>query len=363
MNVPYQEFHGIHEPIKDELTEAYQEVYNKQWYIRGENLKNFEREFADYCGTSYCVGVGNGLDAIRLMLMAYGIGVGDEVIIPSNTFIATALAVSYVGATPVFVEPELETLEIDPFKIEEKITSATKAVIAVHLYGRLAKMKEITAIARKYNLKIFEDAAQAHGAEADGIKAGAFGDAAAFSFYPGKNLGALGDAGAVVTNDNEIAEKIHAIGNYGSIQKYKHDYMGVNSRLDEMQAAFLRVKLRYLNKWNKERKRIADIYYSDIKNNVIKLPDYTEQNVYHIFPIFCEDRDKLLYFLEKCNIHTLIHYPIPIHLQKAYTFMNGKVGDYPIAEKLCSTELSIPLYPGMKEDQIEYVVKCLNDFK
>ncbi|MDD3415402.1 MAG: DegT/DnrJ/EryC1/StrS family aminotransferase [Lachnospiraceae bacterium] len=363
MKIPYQDFSGIHMPIAEEFEKAYQSVFNSQWFIQGTRLKEFEEQYSKYCGVNYCIGVGNGLDAIRLILMAYEIGEGDEVIIPSNTFIATALAVSYVGATPIFVEPDPDTLEIDPTLIEEKITEKTKAIIAVHLYGRLANMKEICTVARKYNLKVFEDAAQAHGATKDGLKAGAFSDAGAFSFYPGKNLGALGDGGAAVTNDIKIAEKIRALSNYGSTKKYQHDYLGVNSRLDELQAAFLSVKLPYLDDWNRQRKEIADSYYDHIKNELIRLPKKVEENVYHIFPVFSDRRDELKEYLEMKGIHTLIHYPIPIHLQKAYSILDAIKGDYPIAEKICDTELSIPLFPGMSTEEIQYVVKSLNEFR
>lgn len=362
MNIQYANFRGMHNPIADELMQAYQEVFDNQWYIQGKKLEQFEKEFAEFCGSGYCVGVGNGLDALRLILMAYGIGEGDEVIVPSNTFIATALAISYTGATPVFAEPKLETLLIDPEKIEEKITDKTRAIMVVHLYGRLADMDAIMKIAQKHNLKVFEDTAQAHGAEKNGIKAGAFGDASAFSFYPGKNLGALGDAGAVITNNEEIANKVRALGNYGSTKKYQHDYLGVNSRLDEMQAAFLSVKLHYLDQWTKERKRIAKLYYEGIHNSRITLPEYIDENVYHIFPVLCEDRDDLQAYLEEKGIHTLIHYPIAMHLQKAYQGLGFKKGDFPIAEQICAQELSIPLYPGLTQEEIQYIIDCLNRF-
>ena len=363
MKVAYQDFTNMHKPIMGELTASFEEVLDKEWFIGGKKDRKFEEEFAEFCGTKYCVGVGNGLDAIRMILLAYGIGEGDEVIVPSNTYIATALAVNYVGAMPVFVEPEFDNITIDPSKIEEKITDKTKAIIAVHLYGRACKMDEINAIAKKHNLYIFEDAAQAHGAMYKGKKVGNLGDAAAFSFYPGKNLGALGDAGAVTTNSKEIAETVRAYGNYGSVKKYQHDFKGANSRLDEMQAGFLSVKLKHLTEWTKERKRIAKLYYDNIQNDLLVLPREIEENVYHIFPVFCERRDELKAYLEEKEIYTLIHYPIPMHLQKAYAEMNGKVGDYPIAEQISSQELSIPLYPGMTEEQITYVVKCLNEFK
>lgn len=362
MEIKYSDFSRMHKPIEKELKQSFEEVYESQWFIQGKKLEKFEEEFANYCGVKYCVGTGNGLDALRLILDAYGIGVGDEVIVPSNTFIATVLAISYVGATPVFVEPDEGTLLINDELIEEKITSKTKAIMVVHLYGRIAKMDKICEIAKKHSLKVFEDTAQAHGASLNGIKAGAWGDAAAFSFYPGKNLGALGDAGAVVTNDKKMADKIRALGNYGSKTKYHHEYKGVNSRLDEMQAGFLSVKLKCLDNWNMERKAIADKLYKGICNNKIRLPKYTNDNVYHIFPVFCENRDELKEFLEENGIHTLTHYPIAIHLQKAYEDMNCKVGDYPIAEHICATELSLPLYPGMTDEEVDYLIDVVNKF-
>ena len=317
MKIEYSNFRKMHEPLKDELLTCYAEVYDNQWFIRGKKLEQFELDFAAYCGAKYCIGVGNGLDALQMLLRAYNIGPGDEVLVPSNTFIATVLAISYVGATPIFVEPDKDTLLIDPEKIEEKINEHTRAIMVVHLYGRLADMEKINAIATKYNLKVIEDAAQAHGAEWNGKKVGNWGDAAAFSFYPGKNLGAFGDAGAIVTNDEEIAQKVRALGNYGSEVKYKHDYKGVNSRLDEIQAAVLSVKLKYLDVWTKERQRIAQMYYRGISNSKLKLPVYTEQNVYHIFPVLSADRDALQAYLLEKGIQTLIHYPTPIHLQGA----------------------------------------------
>lgn len=362
MEIKYTDFRRMHEPIREELLQCYLDVYDNQWFIQGEKLKCFEKEFAQYCGCKYCVGVGNGLDALRLILMAYDIGEGDEVIVPSNTFIATVLAISYVGATPVFVEPDINTLVIDPKRIEDKVTKRTKAIIAVHLYGRMAEMDKINVIAEKYSLKVFEDAAQAHGGVLNGRKAGAWGDAAGFSFYPGKNLGALGDAGAVVTDDGEVAEKVRALGNYGSRIKYQHEYKGVNSRLDELQAAFLSVKLKYLDGWTLERKKIASQYYRGIHNSKVTLPLYTENNVYHIFPVLTENRDEMINYMESKGIHTLVHYPIAIHLQKAYKEIGLKKGDYPLAERICATEISIPLYPGMIQEEIQYIIDCINTF-
>ena len=362
MEIEYSCFRKMHEPLSEEIISNIQQVYDSQWFLQGKKLKQFEEEFAAYCGAKYCVGTGNGLDALQLMLRAYDIGPGDEVIVPSNTFIATALAVSYTGATPVFVEPGWSTLLLDPDLIEEKITERTKAIIAVHLYGRLADMSRIREVARKHNLFLFEDAAQAHGAEHNGVKAGNFGDAAAFSFYPGKNLGAFGDAGAVVTNDEQAAAKIRALGNYGSYEKYKHEFKGMNSRMDEIQAAVLSVKLRHLDEWTKERKELAQYYYDEIHNTRVELPEYMENNVYHIFPVFCEDRNELQVYLAKKGIHTLIHYPTPMHLQGAYADMGYGKGDFPIAEKICAWELSIPLYPGLSKEEAGYIVDAINRF-
>jgi len=362
MNIKYTNFEKMHKPLENELMSCYKEVFESQWFIQGKKLEQFEREFADFCGTKYCVGVGNGLDALRLILQACDIGEGDEVIVPANTFIATVLAISYEGATPVFVEPDPETLLIDPKLIEEKITDKTKAIMVVHLYGRIAAMEEIMQIANKYDLKVFEDSAQAHGAELNGIKAGNWGDASAFSFYPGKNLGALGDAGAITTNNKEIAEKARALGNYGSKIKYKHEYKGINSRLDELQAAFLSVKLNKLDEWTQERQEIAKKYYAGIHNEKITLPKFTENNVYHIFPVFCDDRDALQAYLQEKGVYTLIHYPTAIHLQEAYKELNMGEGSFPITEKICASELSIPLYPGMEQEEVEYVIECLNEF-
>ena len=363
MEIEYSNFRKMHAPMEQALLQCFRDIYDSQWFIQGEKLHRFEEEFAAYCGTKYCVGTGNGLDALQLMLRAYGIGEGDEIIVPSNTFIATALAVSYTGATPVFVEPKWETLELNPERLEGKITEHTKGIIAVHLYGRLAEMDKILEIAKRHKLLVFEDAAQAHGAEYKGVKAGAFGNAAAFSFYPGKNLGAFGDAGAVVTNDREIAEKVRALGNYGSYQKYKHEFKGMNSRMDEIQAAILSVKLKSLDQWTEERKRIAEYYYANICNKWIELPQKTEQNVYHIFPVFCEKREELQQYLADRGIHTLIHYPTPMHLQGAYKDMGYFSGDFPIAEKICARELSIPLYPGLTEQEIRYIVDTMNAFQ
>lgn len=364
MNIPFVSFNVMHKEIETELEQAFKTVLQNNWYIQGAECEAFEKEFAAYCGAKYCVGCGNGLDALYLILKAYGIGEGDEVIVPSNTYIATALAVSYTGALPVFVEPEEDSFNINPFLIEEKITDKTKAIMAVHLYGQPVEMDEIKAIAKKHNLKIIEDSAQAHGATYKGVRTGNLGDAAGFSFYPGKNLGALGDGGAVVTNDKELADKVRALGNYGSDYKYHHIYKGNNSRLDEMQAAFLRVKLRKLDQWNKERNRIAKRYCSEIHNSKLTLPVIGENmtHVFHIFAVLCNERDALEKYLTDCGIGTNKHYPIPMHMQGAYEDLNIPEGTYPIAEKISATELSLPMYYGMSEEEISYVIEKLNAF-
>lgn len=364
MKIPFASFEEMHKEVDAEMQDAFSRVYGNNWFIAGKELQRFEEEFAEFCGTKYCVGCGNGLDALMLILKAYGIGEGDEVIVPSNTFIATALAVSYTGATPVFVEPELSTYNINPSKIEEKITPKTKAIMAVHLYGQPAKMDEILSIAVKYNLKVVEDSAQAHGAEYKGKRTGSLADAAGFSFYPGKNLGALGDGGAITTNDKELADKVRALGNYGSDYKYHHIYMGNNSRLDEMQAAFLRVKLQNLERWNEDRRRIAAEYKSRIRNPKITLPQELDntKHVYHIYAVKCQERDELEAYLENLGIGTNKHYPTPMHMQECYKGLNIQEGELPIAEDISSHILSIPMSYGMTDEEIDYVIDAINRF-
>ena len=366
MKVPFATFMPMHNEIRKDLDNAYTQVLNRSYFIQGEECTKFEEEFAAYCDAKYCIGVATGLDALWLVLKAMGIGKGDEVIVPSNTYIATALAVSFVGAKPVFVEPTIETYNIDVTKIEEKINANTKAIIAVHLQGRAADMDTVNAIAKKYNLKVIEDAAQAHGTKYKGRKVGTLGDAAGFSFYPGKNLGALGDGGCVVTNDKELADKVRALGNYGSDYKYHHIYQGTNSRLDEMQAAFLRVKLPHLDKWNADRKRIAEKYLCGINNLLIKLPlSSTDEyeHIYHVFVIRCDRRDELEKYLNDNGIGTVKHYPIPMHLQEAYKELALQQGDLPIAEEISNTVLSIPMYYGMIDEEVEYVISVINKFE
>ena len=364
MKIPFVTFKPLEKELDKELREAFERVYNRSWYIEGEEDKNFEENFAKYCNTKYCVGVGNGLDALMLALKALNIGEGDEVIVPSNTYIATALAVTYVGATPIFVEPDIKTFNINPEKIEEKITEKTKAIISVHLYGQPCQMDKIMEIAKKHNLYVVEDCAQAHGAKFNGQVIGSFGDVGCFSFYPGKNLGALGDAGAVVTNNKEIADKVRALGNYGSDYKYHHIYKGNNSRLDELQAAFLDAKLPLLDKVNNERRRVANRYLNEINNDKIILPFVVDnvEPVWHIFGIRSKERDELEKYLNDNGIKTNKHYPIPMHLQECYKDLNIKQGELPIAEEISKTELSIPMYYGMTDEEIEYVIDIINKF-
>ena len=350
--------------IDREIREAFKRVYNRSWYIDGEELKNFEEKFAQYCDVKYCVGVGNGLDALMLILKALGIGIGDEVLVPANTFIATALAVTYVRATPVFVDPDINSFNIDPLKIEEKITDKTKAIIPVHLYGQPCNMDEIMVIAKRHRLFIVEDCAQAHGAVYKNQKVGTFGVAAGYSFYPGKNLGAMGDAGAVVTNDMMLYKKIKALRNYGSDCKYHHIYLGNNSRLDEIQAAFLSAKLEYLDSMNRERKRIAQLYLDGIHNKKIELPVILENrnHVWHIFGIRCKKRDELECYLNRKGIETNKHYPIPVYMQECYKELKLRKEDYPVAERISKEQLSLPLFYGMTNEQIRYVIKYINTF-
>lgn len=365
MKVPFVSFIPMERELDADLRSAFERVYTRSWYIGGLEDEAFERAFSDYCNVNYCVGVGNGLDALMLALKALGIGKGDEVIVPSNTYIATVLAVTYVGAVPVFVEPDIRTFNINPELIEFAVTERTKAIMPVHLYGQPCDMNSIMKIAKKYNLFVVEDCAQAHGATYKGKKIGSFGDAAGFSFYPGKNLGALGDAGATITNNKALSDKIRALGNYGSDYKYHHIYQGNNSRLDEMQAAFLTAKLPHLDKINIERRRIADEYLTGINNPEVILPYIPEDMcpVWHIFGIRCKRRDELERFLNERGIGTNKHYPIPIHLQECYKNLGFKRGDFPIAEEISTTELSIPMYYGMTKEEIQYVIDSINEFK
>lgn len=365
MKIPFVSFIPMEKELDSDLRAAFERVYTRSWYIEGVEDEAFEKSFAQFCEVKGCVGVGNGLDALMLSLKALGIKAGDEVIVPSNTYVATALAVTYVGAKPVFVEPDIRTFNIDPEKIEDAITEKTKAIMPVHLYGQPCEMDPIMEIAMKYHLYVVEDCAQAHGATYKGKKIGSFGDAAGFSFYPGKNLGALGDAGAAVSNDMELLAKIRALGNYGSDYKYHHIYQGNNSRLDEMQAAFLATKLPHLEKMNCERRRIASRYLNGINNPNVVLPYIIEDvlPVWHIFAIRSNRRDELEKYLNENEIGTNKHYPIPMHLQECYKDLGFKKGDFPIAEEISNTELSLPMYYGMKNEEVDYVIDKINQFK
>lgn len=365
MEIPFVSFLPMERELDSALREAFERVYTRSWYIGGIEDEAFEKAFADYCGINDCVGTGNGLDALMLILKALGIGEGDEVIVPSNTYIATALAVTYVGAVPVFVEPDIRTFNIDPTKIEEKISCKTRAIMPVHLYGQPCDMDPIMDIAKRYRLYVVEDSAQSHGAVYKGKRTGTFGHAAGFSFYPGKNLGALGDAGAVVSNDKELIKKVRALGNYGSDYKYHHIYKGNNSRLDELQAAFLLAKIPYLEKMNEDRRRIARMYLEGIKNPEVILPYVLPDTkpVWHIFAVRCKYRDQLEKYLNSNGIGTVKHYPIPIHMQECYADLGIKKGDLPIAEEISATELSLPMYYGMEDGQIKYIIDVINQFE
>jgi dTDP-4-amino-4,6-dideoxygalactose transaminase len=362
MIVPFGTVDRIHAEIRDEMIRTFTSVYDGGWFIQGEECEKFEREFAAYCGTEYCVGVATGLDALYLSLRALGIGPGDEVILPGNTFVATALAVSYAGAAPVTVDPDPTTCNMCGKGLEEALTERTKAVIPVHLYGQAAQMDEIMAFAGRHGLKVVEDCAQAHGATFRGKKVGTFGDAGCFSFYPGKNLGALGDAGAVVTGSEELSKKVRSLGNYGSAEKYHHVFKGTNSRLDELQAAFLRVKLRRLDEYNAERNRIAQKYLSEIRNPKIVLPAIGPErtHIWHIFSIFCETRDDLHQYLAQAGIGTACHYPIAVADQECY--QSDHLADTPVAREIAARELSLPMYGGMTEKEIRYVIDTLNRY-
>lgn len=355
ITIPFLELRQSYLELKPEFDTAIQRVMNSGWYIQGEELSTFESEFAEYCHVQYCIGVGNGLDALHLILCAMDIGAGDEVIVPANTFIATWLAVSYAGATPVPVEPDETTFNIDPARTEVAITKKTKAIIPVHLYGRPADMDPILEIAGRYRLKVIEDAAQAHGARYRGRKVGGLGDAAGFSFYPGKNLGAFGDGGAVTTNDPILAERIRKLRNYGSQVKYVHDVKGFNSRLDELQAALLRVKLRHIDEWNARRVQLAECYQCGLAGAKVQFPETVAgfESVFHLFVIRTERRDMLQVRLKEAGIETLIHYSIPPHRQAAYRSMRNR--SLPIAERLSREVLSLPIGPHLSREEAEKI--------
>ena len=364
--IPFLDLKEINQQYQEELQKACQKVIASGWYIYGYECQKFEKEFAQYCGTKYCIGVANGLDALSLILRAYKeLGVfqnKDEVIVPANTYIASILAISQNNLSPILGEPSLEDYNIDPKRIEEKITSKTKAIMAVHLYGQTAQMDKINIIAKKHNLKVIEDSAQACGAYFGNKRVGNLGDASGFSFYPGKNLGALGDAGAVTTNDKELARCIRALGNYGSHKKYKNLYCGVNSRLDEIQAAMLRVKLRYLDKEISHRRKIANFYLENIKNDKIILPKVRKKNnnSWHLFVIRTQKRDQLQAYLQKQAVQSLIHYPIPPHKQKAYKKWSNL--SLPITEQIHNEVLSLPISPVQSLETTQKIVEVINEY-
>ena len=365
MKIPFLSFEETNRQIREELTADFNRFFDSQNYILGKELLRFEELYAAFSQTTYCLGISNGLDALHLSLKALEIGAGDEVIVPSNAFIAVPHAVSYCGAIPVFAEPRPNTFNINPDTIEACITPRTKAIIPVHLYGQACEMDKILSIACKYDLHVIEDNAQAHGAAFDNRPTGSFGIVNATSFYPVKNLGALGDAGAITTNNQALYEKIRALRNYGSLQKYYNEYIGYNARMDEMQAAFLQTKLRHLPAWTHERQAIASLYDTCLQNTGdVELPQITASatSVYHLYVIKTNYRNDLQHFLNQHDIGTLIHYPLPPHLQKAYQGLGYKKGDLPVAENLAATCLSLPLYIGLQEEEIAFVVATVKKF-
>lgn len=369
--IPFLDLKNINQQYREELIEVCTRVIDSGWYIGGKELEIFEKNFANYCGTQFAIGVANGLDALILVLRAWKelgkLQDGDEVIVPSNTYIASILAITANNLTPILVEPDLNTYNIDPIKIQQAITPKTRVILPVHLYGKIAAMPAIMEIAKKYNLLVLEDSAQAHGAQIDGIKAGNWGDASGFSFYPGKNLGALGDAGAITTNDAELAHMLKALRNYGSHEKYKNLVPGVNSRLDEIQAAMLDIKLKFLDREIQHRRQIANLYLNGIKNLLIELPltdieavTY-EQHVWHLFVIRSEYRDELQNYLKENGVQTLIHYPVPPHKQQAYKKWNDL--SYPISEQIHEEVISLPIGPTLSWEDAEKVIQFCNSFK
>ena len=364
MEVPFLDLRQAYLEIKAELDQAYLRVMNSGWYILGEEARAFEQEFAAYCGTKHAIGVGNCLDALHMILRAYDVGDGDEVIVPANTYIATWLAVSYAGATVVPVEPIERTYNIDSQQIEAAVTPRTKAIIAVHLYGQPADMDPVRAVAQNHGLKVIEDAAQAHGARYKGRRAGSLGDAAGWSFYPGKNLGAYGDAGAITTDDDHLADRIRELRNYGSRVKYYNSHKGFNSRLDEMQAALLRVKLKRLDEWNARRSKVAAGYLELLEGYDLVLPVVAEgaEAVWHQFVIRTARRDDLQEHLARAGISTLIHYPVPPHLQDAYGEMALTKGSFPITEAIHGEVLSLPIGPHMPEPNVSRVIQAVRSF-
>jgi len=359
MKIPFLDLLSPHKELARELQQALDRTLQSGWFILGKEVEAFEQEYAAYCGTPFCIGVANGLDALHLILRAWDIGPGDEVIVPSNTYIASWLAVSQVGAVPIPVEPDPATFNIDPALVEAAITPRTKAIMPVHLYGQPADMDPIIAVAQRHGLKVIEDNAQAQGARYKGRRTGGLGDAAGHSFYPGKNLGALGDAGAITTEDPVLADRLRVLRNYGSKVKYYNEIKGYNSRLDELQAAFLRVKLRHLDAWNARRKKVAELYFSELgtRNSELILPSVPEwaEPVWHLFVVRHPGRDCLQARLSEAGVGTLIHYPVPPHLSGAYSDLGHRCGAFPVAEQLADSVLSLPMSPHLSEQQVNGV--------
>lgn len=365
MKIPFLSFDYTNEIVEKEMHEAFTNVFNSKWYILGKYVEAFEKKYAEFCNSSYCVGVSNGLDALMLSLKACDIKTGDEVIVPSNTYIATVLSITHAGATPVFAEPDKNTYNLTAEGIESHITKATKAIMPVHLYGQSCDMQKIMALADKYDLKVIEDNAQAHGALCYDRPTGSWGHANANSFYPGKNLGALGDAGAVTTNDEAIAKRISMLRNYGSAKKYYNEEPGYNMRLDELQAALLSVKLKYIEAFTNLRYEVANQYNAllkDMQEIIVPVVADNCTHVYHLYVVRTAKRDILQQYLAAQGIGTMIHYPVPPHLQKAYKHLGYKRGDFPIAEEIAGTCLSLPMYPGIKKEEIEFVCDSIKNF-
>ena len=362
MVIKFLDLYKINERFRVEFDQRVKDVLDSGWYIHGKQDELFEKHFAEFCGVKHCIGCANGLDALNLIIKGFGFKEGDEIIVPANTYIASILAISENGCTPVLVEPDINTYNINPDLIEEKITKNTKAIMVVHLYGQAVRMDKIWQVAKKHGLKIIEDSAQAHGAVYKGKKTGSLGDASGFSFYPGKNLGCLGDGGCVTTNDDELAARIRAIANYGSDRKYHHIYKGINSRLDEFQAAFLDVKLSCLNEDNSRRREISKFYRENIKNPKIILPKVYDENahVWHIFAVRTPKRDEFQKYLADNGIQTIIHYPTPPHKQDAYKEWNEL--SYPITEEIHNTVLSLPISPVMTNEEAQKVVEVINEY-
>lgn len=365
MKIPFLSFSETNKVVKPQMLQAFEQFFDNGWYVLGESVKQFEKEYAAFNQVSNCVGVSNGLDALHLALKAVGVGQGHEVIVPSNTYIATLLAISYVGATPVLVEPDINTYNISPANVQMAVTPKTKAIMPVHLYGQCCQMEAIMAIAEKHNLFVIEDNAQSQGAAYNNKPAGSWGHVNGTSFYPGKNLGALGDAGAVTTNDATLAEKVRVLRNYGSQQKYYNQVIGYNMRLDECQAAFLSVKLPHLQSCTKERQQIAAWYDEALKgvgDIILPVTASGATHVYHLYVIRTQKRNELQEFLAQHGIGTLIHYPVPPHLQQAYAQLGYKKGDFPVAEAIAETCLSLPIWPGLTKEAVGYIKLKMQEF-